>query len=374
MNLYGKIPIRYRIAIGLVGLMTGTILFASGLGYLPDEHRRTRKGRAQLAETLALSGTAMVADRKIKSLHATIDSIVKRNEEVLSIAVRGEDDRPVMVAGQHDQHWIADAPNSVKQIHLPIFREGDPWGQLEIAFSDTSGFMGLNHIGPAWLLVFMIPMCVLQFSFFLSKTLENFDPDGAMPRNTRDALDSFSEGLMLADEKDRILFANKRLADLLGVDRNDLFGVATTSLPWIIADESRQVLPWHEARKLEKFVGDRILLIERGDRKLTLQVNSTPIAGKGTMATFDDITIIEENKAKLAVALGAAKDANEAKSAFLANMSHEIRTPLNAVLGFTDVLRRGLVADAEEAIDHLDMIHRSGKHLLELINDILDLS
>ncbi len=107
---------------------------------------------------------------------------------------------------------------------------------------------------------------------------------------------------------------------------------------------------------------------------LTFSVNCTPVMGKGLMATFDDITAIEENKAALAVALGAAKDANEAKSAFLANMSHEIRTPLNAVLGFTDVLRRGLVTDSAESLDHLNMIHRSGSHLLELINDILDLS
>ncbi len=85
------------------------------------------------------------------------------------------------------------------------------------------------------------------------------------------------------------------------------------------------------------------------------------------MATFDDITLLEE-------AREAAQHASESKSAFLANMSHEIRTPLNAVLGFTDVLRRGLVTDAEESVDHLNMIHRSGKHLLELINDILDLS
>ena len=89
---------------------------------------------------------------------------------------------------------------------------------------------------------------------------------------------------------------------------------------------------------------------------------------------MEDITILEENKAELAKARDAAEQASESKSAFLANMSHEIRTPLNAVLGFTDVLRRGLVTDSDEAVDHLNMIHRSGAHLLELINDILDLS
>lgn len=67
--------------------------------------------------------------------------------------------------------------------------------------------------------------------------------------------------------------------------------------------------------------------------------------------------------------------ADRLKSEFLANMSHELRTPLNSILGFSDILRDGimgdLTADQREQVDH---IHDSGKHLLALINDILDLS
>jgi signal transduction histidine kinase len=75
-------------------------------------------------------------------------------------------------------------------------------------------------------------------------------------------------------------------------------------------------------------------------------------------------------------ALVEAQAANRAKTEFLANMSHELRTPLNAIIGFSDMIRRGILGrdQARKYLEYAKDINDSGTHLLDLINDILDLA
>ena len=106
------------------------------------------------------------------------------------------------------------------------------------------------------------------------------------------------------------------------------------------------------------------------------EVRGTPIDYHGSrhlLAVVRDVTERKQAEEVVRDARDAAESANRAKSRFLANMSHEIRTPLTAILGFADLLKDPTL-QADQRDSYVDVVVRNGKHLLELINRILDLS
>ena len=106
-------------------------------------------------------------------------------------------------------------------------------------------------------------------------------------------------------------------------------------------------------------------VLARIEHQLTIQRLKKQLLDRNTELQQE---IIERKKAE-----EAAAAASLAKSQFVANMSHELRTPLNAILGFTEVMSRDSSL-SDENLENLRIINRSGQHLLELINDVLDLS
>jgi len=96
---------------------------------------------------------------------------------------------------------------------------------------------------------------------------------------------------------------------------------------------------------------------------------------KGYRGSCRDITDEVSAKKTTIAALAAAEAANHAKSELLANMSHELRTPLNAIMGFSEIIRDGLESSADARFaGYAGDIHTAGKHLLDVINNILDVA
>ncbi len=100
-------------------------------------------------------------------------------------------------------------------------------------------------------------------------------------------------------------------------------------------------------------------------------VNGRPVRMIGTSR---DVTVLRNTTDELIEAKLRAEAASQTKSRFLANMSHELRTPLNAIIGFAELLLNRDDLPPEKAREYLTDIHTGGKHLLSVINDILDIS
>lgn len=97
--------------------------------------------------------------------------------------------------------------------------------------------------------------------------------------------------------------------------------------------------------------------------------------GTGFTSIIRDLTVEKENELRLRIAKHEAEKANRAKSEFLASMSHELRTPMNAILGFTELLRTNRdEPPSGKQRRQLDIVAKNGAQLLELINQVLDLS
>ncbi len=373
-----------RITIGLVCSMLGILLSANFLGILPDQDQLIVQSRIQLAEMTAMNVSILVSEKRFSSLDALLPSIVERHPQLKSIGVRdasGElhaastghpSDRPDDSAkGQSDQFMAV--PLSAPEVAR--------WGQVEFCFHPlrSAGLLSVLERPFVQLLIFAAAAGFFGFRIFLRTVLKNLDPSRAVPRRVREALDILTEGLMIVGLDDRVLLANSALAQTVGGSAESLIGQRATEFGFRTRTGDG-LMPWTLCLRSESSVSAMIMDYTCKDgTQCIFKVNCSPLIGnegrlRGVMVSLDDVTQLEQNKVQLNAAREEAEAANRAKSDFLANMSHEIRNPMNAIVGFSDVLRRGLDVSEEVRADYLNTIHASGTHLVELINDILDLS
>lgn len=184
----------------------------------------------------------------------------------------------------------------------------------------------------------------------------------------------------VADVAGRIRYVNDKFCEVSGYDRDELVGqnhriIRSDAHPKSFFDDLWRTISsgkvWHGEIKNRKKDGSFYWVAST----IVPFVNAS---GKPFqyVAIRTDITSEKENEAALAAASFEAEEANRAKSDFLASMSHELRTPLNAILGFAEMIEQEMLGPlgTHTYADYAGHIRSSGQHLLQIINDILDLS
>jgi len=211
-----------------------------------------------------------------------------------------------------------------------------------------------------------------------------------LSRYTQLILDSAGEGIFGLNMEGKTIFVNPSANRMLAYPAEELIGIyphvvnhtKPDGTPYAMAD-----CPLYTALKTGKtYRRDDEIFWRKNGTAFPAEYLTSPIVEHGqvigAVVTFRDITERKQveralREAKIAAehAQKAAEAANLAKSQFLANMSHELRTPLNAIIGYSEMLQEEALEEGlEDFIADLKKIHSAGKHLLGLINDVLDIS
>jgi len=196
-----------------------------------------------------------------------------------------------------------------------------------------------------------------------------------------EAIETISEGFSLYSAEDKLIVCNTRYKELFASHADVL--IPGTSFETILRTATERGLIKDAEGRREAWIAERLARhhaasethIQRRSDGRWIQVNERKTANGGVVAIYADITELKHHEAELAEARDAADAANQTKSTFLANMSHELRTPLNAIIGYSEILQEDAADKGDKAaIDDLQQIEGAGRHLLGLINNILDLS
>ncbi len=212
-------------------------------------------------------------------------------------------------------------------------------------------------------------------------------------KRLQDAIDSMPHGISLWDKNDVLVMNNKYAYDIHKKAGIDNYVPGITFEEQTLAHKEKNFLKFDNEEDKRKyfesafknrkaFSGTRTIEVPQFYDDSYWSATYTRLEDNSVFTIFSNITELKKRENELKKTISQLDDekekanaANKTKSQFLANMSHELRTPLNAIIGLTEMLKEDATDDGlDDFVEPLDRVFNAGKHLLTLINDVLDLS
>lgn len=388
-----------RISLGLVVLTICLLQLGDLIGFFPKTQSIALEQRRLFSENLALKINAEHARDAYSSLVGNIRRSALQYPDLLSAAVYDNNQGVIAEWGSHSEKWslLNGAESTPTQIRIQLYTSrGTNWGRLEMGFEVLGGKYWVQRHPIISTSIFMALVGFFVYFIYLRFTLRELNPDDVIPDRVRMALDTLSEGLLIVDKNDYIVFSNDSFSERYGIKATKLLGKTSSNLAWQWGEtvKSREV-PWARCYSLgESISGEVVKLTTRSQELITYSVNASPVMGpsgdiRGALLTFNDITEIEANNRELQLALRKLK--SNQREIQRQNQELQVlatRDPLTGVLnrrslfqGFDSLLAQAQ-SDLEQLscimvdIDHFKKVndnhgHAVGDVVIKLMTEIL---
>jgi len=312
-----------RLSIGLVSLVVSLTLAAEFFGFIPDQAKLALDARTKICETLAVQLSWGAARNDTRMIQTTLESVVARNNEINSAALRTQRRGLIAVAGDHENFWIEQKKGMSTSTHIqvPIIQDQQQWGVVELSFAPLQGYSTLADWKQSQygFLAFITLTGFVFFWLFLRRALKELDPSRVVPERVKAAFDALAEGVIIMDEREQIVLANNAFSDMVGIKSEDLTGRVAGNLDWRSAKTGVRAteLPWDAAiSKGEAKMGMPLIIPAKSGKMRALVVNGAPILDgkgktRGALATFDDVSDLAKKNNELEFTLERLEKSRE---------------------------------------------------------------
>lgn len=312
-----------RLSIPLTLLTINLLFLANIIGFFPDEIGSALELRKSLSESLALQFSVAAEKGELQTVQSTLRLVVERNDDIRSAAIRSQEGKLIALAGEHLAHWNAppDGKSTPTHVHVPVYRQGKRWATVEIRFAP----LWVNNLASGFthsfggLLTFIAVSSFLCYFIVMKRTLRELDPSAVIPERVQKAFDVLQEGVLIQDEKEQIVMANKSFASLFGKTPEAMIGLKGSELGWLDYQNPEQIrkLPWLKVlREDREYRSASLNLMSSHGSKIKLAVKAITVTDNsgechGTLVTFNDITQLEETNFELSDMVDRLQLAND---------------------------------------------------------------
>jgi diguanylate cyclase (GGDEF)-like protein len=300
-----------RITFALLGITLALVLAAHALRILPDTQAEALDHRRRTVEALTVQLTSSTLLDDLDSTIAVLDTVVERSPEILSAALRDANGDIVLESGSHVAFWQPPpgGRSTPEFVRAPIFSGDVQIGALEVRFEPLPSpwALSFDRGNVMALLLFVAVGGAIGYFLVLRRSLRALDPSAVIPERVKLAMDTLVEGVIIMDEREQLLLANRAFGSHLDVPVAQLIGKRASALNWRSADTggSAPELPWVTAMAKRVPITDCMLELRTANQAVrTFAVNATPVLDpkgrlRGALASFDDVTELRQQNGEL---------------------------------------------------------------------------